>query len=324
MKEAQFWQEEDLNLLIRNRHEESIGLDYKRADSLHSSDGKKTEISKDVSAFANSIGGTILYGMEENPTAPHYAAALSPIDSGAYSKEWLEQVINSRIHPRISGIVINSIELKTAAPGKFAYAVVVPESTTAHQAFDKRYYKRFNFESIAMEDYEVRQVMNRTSRPAYTVRLERQGSGSTNIAGGVTYLLRGIVQNLSEMVGHDVSVVAFVPRVFVHCPDDYTVNFGGTPYTRMFSVDTGSLQHTAIPGAHPLTPYSVNFVRNLLFPDGSQASSSFQAIVKVFDQFGLATTTVFRVTLPNCGIESVDETHAAKRSPSVLAAGRLE
>jgi predicted HTH transcriptional regulator len=186
MKEPQFWQEEDLFDLIRNKHEENIELDYKRADALQSSDGKKAEISKDVSAFANSIGGTVLYGMEEHPNAPHHATAVSPVDPSAHSKEWLEQVMNSRIQPRIPGIVINSIELKEAAPGKFAYAVVVPESTTAHQASDKRYYKRFNFLSVPMEDDEVRLAMNRASRPAYTVRLEREGSGSTNLGGGIT------------------------------------------------------------------------------------------------------------------------------------------
>jgi hypothetical protein len=136
--------------------------------------------------------------------------------------------------------------------------------------------------------------------------------------------LRGFVQNLSEIVGHDISVVAFLPRAFVHRPDDYTVNFGGTPYTRMFSIYTDSSHHSAIPGAHPLTPYPVNFVRNILFPLGTQQPSTFQAFVKVFDQFGLATTATFRVTVPSCGIELIEETHAAKRSPSVLAAGRLE
>lgn len=37
----------------------------------------------------------------------------------------------------------------------------IPKSNTAHQAFDKKYYKRYNFESVAMEDYEIKDIINR-------------------------------------------------------------------------------------------------------------------------------------------------------------------
>jgi hypothetical protein len=325
MREPQLWQEEDLLDLIRNRHEENIELDYKRADALDSTDGKKTQISKDVSAFANSIGGTILYGMEEDPTEPHFATAVSPIDPRTYSKEWIEQVINSRIQPRISGILINPIELGHTAPGKFAYAVVVPESTTAHQASDKRYYKRFNFLSVPMEDYEIRQAMNRVSRPAYSVQIDRVGSATMTQSGGTAWALQGDVQNLTEIVGHDVSVVAFLPRCFVDHPDAYSVTFEGTPYTRMFSTyHDSSVWYSAIPSAHPLTPYRVNFVRHLCLPAGPHQASSIAAVVKVFDQFGLALRAKFIIKLPNFGVQLVEEIHAARRSPSALAAGRLD
>ena len=38
------------------------------------------------------------------------------------------------------------------------YVVDIPQSNIAHQAFDKRYYKRFNFISTPMEDYEIRDI----------------------------------------------------------------------------------------------------------------------------------------------------------------------
>ena len=56
--------EADLLALISAGVEESAALDYKRADSLNKRDDKKkTEITKDVSSFANSAGGTIIYGI---------------------------------------------------------------------------------------------------------------------------------------------------------------------------------------------------------------------------------------------------------------------
>ena len=46
--------EKDILDLIENEIEESIYLDFKAGDALGRSDGKRKEISKDVSAFANS------------------------------------------------------------------------------------------------------------------------------------------------------------------------------------------------------------------------------------------------------------------------------
>ncbi|MCD9015178.1 AlbA family DNA-binding domain-containing protein [Parachryseolinea silvisoli] len=50
---------DDIRSLINNEVEESIHLDFKDAAALDKSDRKKDEISKDISAFANSDGGII-------------------------------------------------------------------------------------------------------------------------------------------------------------------------------------------------------------------------------------------------------------------------
>ncbi len=171
MKAPWEWREEDLLNLISAGEKESITLDYKACGSLQNTDGKKNELSKDVSAFANSAGGTIVYGVSENGHVP------TGLDSGFHpneiSKEWIEQVLNSRIQRRISGIRINQIELSTTRPGRVAYAVHIPQSLDApHQAADKRFYKRFNFESVPMEEYEVRDVSRRQSSPDLSLRFQ--------------------------------------------------------------------------------------------------------------------------------------------------------
>ena len=68
-----------------------------------------SEISKDVSAFANSAGGTLVYGMIEDRHVP--TAIDNGFNPSEITMEWLEQVINSRIHRRIDGVRINQIEL---------------------------------------------------------------------------------------------------------------------------------------------------------------------------------------------------------------------
>ena len=166
------YSEVELLALIANQVEENINLDYKGADSLQKTDGKKKEISKDISAFANSDGGTIIYGIREFDDAArrHLPEKLDPVDRTNISKEWLEQVINSNIQPRVSGILITSIQLSSSA-NHVANIVTVPKSNTAHQASDKRYYKRYNFESVAMEDYEVKDIINRQSNPVLNLVL---------------------------------------------------------------------------------------------------------------------------------------------------------
>jgi hypothetical protein len=94
-------------------------------------------------------------------------------DPATISKEWLDQVINSRIHRRIDGVRINVVDLVATHPGRVAYVVHVPQSVRApHQAADKRFYKRFNFESVAMEEYEVRDVARRLEAPALRLEVE--------------------------------------------------------------------------------------------------------------------------------------------------------
>lgn len=166
------WQEQDILLLIANGIKESIELDYKTCDALQKSDGKKKEVSKDISAFANSAGGTIVYGVQEDKHQPT-AIDVGYDPRGDITKEWLEQVISSNIQPRLEQVYINQVELKATQPGKVLYVVEIPQATirAPHQASDKRYYKRFNFESAPMEDYEIRDVMRRQQGPDLHLRL---------------------------------------------------------------------------------------------------------------------------------------------------------
>lgn len=164
------WDETKVQEYIVNQIEESLTLDYKAADAHAKSDGKKKEISKDVSAMANSSGGIIIYGIIENPNHKYFPEKIEPIDRKDFSKEWLEQVINSNIFPRIDGIIIHPISLSSGLTD-ILFVVEIPKSTTAHQAGDFRYYKRYNFESVPMYDYEVRDVMNRRKTPLFDLEI---------------------------------------------------------------------------------------------------------------------------------------------------------
>jgi len=213
MTRPQDWDESDLLKLIADQVQESRTLDYKACGALGKSNGKKDEISKDVSAFANSAGGTIVYGMIESGHLPdRLDVGFDPDD---FSREWLEQVINSRVHPRIPGIVIRPVPLVSTSPGRVAYVVCVPQSDTAHQASDKRYYKRFNFQSVMMEDYEVRDTMSRAKQPRVVLKqvLARRVS-SSRTRGRFSYevWLSVDVENCGKVIAERFSVEVAVPK----------------------------------------------------------------------------------------------------------------
>jgi len=160
------WDINKIEELISTGIEENLNLDYKAADALGKSDGKKAEISKDVSAFANSAGGVIIYGVQEfnEPAKRHLPEKINPIDRTAFTKEWLEQVINTNLSPKISGLKIYPVTIGTVEKNEVVYVVDIPQSNTAHQAKDKRYYRRYNFESVPMDDYEIKDIINRTNK----------------------------------------------------------------------------------------------------------------------------------------------------------------
>ena len=156
------WTLTKINELITNGVEENMHLDYKSAASLSGSEGAKKEITKDVSAFANSDGGIIIYGIKEydERSKSHLPERIDPVDGKKFSKEWLEQVINN-ISPRIDGLIITPVQCNHKEDNKVIYVVDIPKSNTAHQSKDNRYYKRYNFQSSVMYDWEVKDVINR-------------------------------------------------------------------------------------------------------------------------------------------------------------------
>ncbi len=144
--------------LITNEIEESINIEFKSAEALSKVDSKKKELSKDVSAMANSNGGIIVYGINE---VNHKADSISFVNGNEFSKEWIEQVISSTIQRNIPELKIFPIR-ESGDMDKTIYVVQIPESTEApHICKDKKFYKRYNFESVAMEEYEVRQLYGR-------------------------------------------------------------------------------------------------------------------------------------------------------------------
>src|SRR5690348_12868598 len=107
----------DIDQMIRDQLQENIHLDYKASKAI--SPAARDEISKDVSAFANSDGGVLIYGVEEKD---HFPVRIDDgVDDSVVSREWLENTITSRISPKVSDVRI--LPIPESMPFLFANGV---------------------------------------------------------------------------------------------------------------------------------------------------------------------------------------------------------
>jgi hypothetical protein len=191
-----------VQILVDTQVQEDLHLDYKRSQALVGQN-RHGEIAKDVSAFANSDGGVILYGVIEKDHIP--VDIDVGVDHRKYSRERLEQVIRSNITPRIDDLLIVPIPLST---DKCIYAVKIPKSYRApHQDMTtKKYYKRYNFESVPMEDYEINDIRGRSRIISPLINVD------ADVKHGVVIYLR--VMNIGSVPALDVSFEFSAPIVW--------------------------------------------------------------------------------------------------------------
>jgi hypothetical protein len=200
------WDAARLKGLVKDGIGESLTLEYKRAAALSRDSKPMIEITKDVSAMANSAGGVLIYGIAEDPKTKQLS--LDPVNQAVFRREWLEQVI-SQIRPKVAGLRIIPVQVGST-PDEVAYVVEIPEGATAHQATDHRYYRRYNFECLPMYDHEIREVMNRTKYPEVevTARLVVYPCQTRDNESGALVLH---VENKSDVLARHVALVVDVP-----------------------------------------------------------------------------------------------------------------
>jgi len=218
------WEEEDIQRLIDNQIQESTNLDYKRCGALIENDRQKKqkiieELSKDLSSFANAEGGTIIYGVIEDNHLP------KDIDEGfdpaLVKREWLEDVIDSNVRPKIEGLRIKQIVLKNKNPGRVIYVIYIPQSLQgAIQANDHRYYQRRNFKAEPMEDYQVRDVMNRFKYPILLAEVSFKQSKIEELIHSYEFILTLVNKGV-------VTAKAYGMDMFF--PVDYSPVIAGSP-----------------------------------------------------------------------------------------------
>ena len=151
--------------LVNDKVSEGPCLDYKQIIALKS-ENERFEAAKDISSFANEIGGTIIYGIPEDRKSDEIAIPLKPYGIAPIPdlESRLENIYIDSIAPHLPEWRIRKVEL-TEYPRKAVYVAWVPESWIGvHmvQAYgDQRYYRRGQLRAVAMSEHEVRQRYER-------------------------------------------------------------------------------------------------------------------------------------------------------------------
>lgn len=219
------WTQERIKALLL-KVEESQRLDYK--NGLFLKNNCQDALTKQITGFANSDGGTLIIGVAEGQGAQkHLAIGFAPCDGIEWSKERVEALIDANISPRIPGITVHPIRIDGDIQ-RSVYVIDIPKSDTCHQASDARYYFRLNFSTEPMKDFQVRDVMNRakSTRLELSFRLDR-----------LEYIDIGI-QNKGKSICRNWSLTVIIPRGAI----EFRSNVNGDPIINPSFAYKGILQ----------------------------------------------------------------------------------
>jgi hypothetical protein len=152
--------EEDIQTLIDNKERESSILEYKQ--EVSGTDHEKKEISKDISAMANTEGGYLVIGIKEIDGQAN-AITGTPKTIGRQPVEvWIENVLITNVRPKIA--ITPKVITLASIPDRVLVVIHIPQSPKRpHMVItDGRnaYYTRHNYQATYADEHEVRSMFS--------------------------------------------------------------------------------------------------------------------------------------------------------------------
>jgi schlafen family protein len=202
---------EQLRTLATNQVHEAADLEYKR-DHYGSSDKAKQDLCTDVAALANSVGGVIVIGIEEDAQAR--AAALNPVTVTDVDRTRMTQVIAESVHPPVS---LDMVAIEDAdSPGVGAWILGVPASPARpHAVWINRMLRYPRRRETTIERLSESQVTD-----GYRQRLARVDAGDRRLVDMEQRLI-GMFDPTAELAYVVTSLVPTVAGDFTIDTDSY-------------------------------------------------------------------------------------------------------
>lgn len=188
------------------------------------------ELSRQLSAFANSGGGHIVYGIKNTPLNQPRV-----VDEGGVSnqlkngtKEWLEDVIPNLVEYPLTDFNVYAIVRNEPdsliEEDKAIYVVSIQDSLQApHQANDGRYYARVAGKTKPISHRLVSDIANRPRHPKMAIELEI-------VEDNDKLFLDGRCRNVGKIYANYVVIFLYVPTDIVNAPFLDVLEKNGSEY----------------------------------------------------------------------------------------------
>jgi len=160
--------EELIKEFCENQQEESVQLEFKESSGKGGrfSNEDKKNLGKELSAFANSNGGIIIWGIktEKSDANLDRAASVEPVENISKFYSEAKRLCAEYLAPKHDDIRVIMASSNTKVDAGFLCIDVTRSDRRPHMSLakdDKRYYKRIQDSAYVMEHFDVEDQMSR-------------------------------------------------------------------------------------------------------------------------------------------------------------------
>jgi hypothetical protein len=193
-----------LQALVDGCTPETLYSEFKRKSderdgTLNETD--KRNFSKSLSAFANSDGGVLVWGIgSAKRDGRDVACDLRPIVDVVEFRSRLGQYLKDAVQPYVDGVRLEVIEGPTAGVGYLKCLIPVSEKTPHRAMCDRECYKRSAESSYRLEHFDLEDMFGRRQRPYLELFVDR-GDADANGFERLTFSMENQGRALARHIG---------------------------------------------------------------------------------------------------------------------------